>query len=79
LGNGTGFSVRQVIDAAREVTGRQITVKEAGRRAGDPPRLIAAGELIRSELGWTPRKPELEQMVSDAWAFAQSHPDGYPD
>jgi UDP-glucose 4-epimerase len=77
LGNGNGFSVREVIDAAREVTGAEIAVQEAPRRPGDPPRLVAAGERIRAELGWAPRKPELTQMVGDAWAFAQAHPRGY--
>jgi UDP-glucose 4-epimerase len=79
LGNGTGFSVREVIAAAREVTGAEIHAREAQRREGDPPMLVASSELIRAELGWTPRKPALEQMVADAWAFAQAHPDGYSD
>ncbi len=79
LGNGSGFSVRQVIDAARSVTGREIPVREAARRPGDPPRLVAASERIRSELGWDPRKPGLEAIVSDAWEFAQAHPGGYSE
>jgi UDP-glucose 4-epimerase len=79
LGNGNGFSVREVIEAARAVTGLEIAVKEAPRRPGDPPELVAASDLIRAELGWTPRKPELEAMIGDAWAFAQAHPDGYGD
>jgi UDP-glucose 4-epimerase len=77
LGNGNGFSVREVIDAAREVTGREIAVKEAPRRPGDPAELVAASDLIRAELGWKPRKPELERMIADAWAFAQARPGGY--
>jgi UDP-glucose 4-epimerase len=77
LGNGNGFSVREVIDAAREVTGAEITTVEADRRPGDPPMLVAASEKIRSELGWAPRKPEITTMVADAWDFAQSHPNGY--
>ncbi len=77
LGNGTGFSVREVIDAAREVTGAEITTVEADRRPGDPPVLVAAAEKIRSELGWTPRKPEIATMVADAWDFARSRPSGY--
>ncbi len=77
LGNGNGFSVREVIKAAEAVTGRAIPVVEADRRPGDPPELVAASERIREALGWTPRKPELEQMVADAWAFAQAHPGGY--
>jgi UDP-glucose 4-epimerase len=77
LGNGNGFSVREVIDAAREVTGLEIPVRESPRRAGDPPMLVAASGRIRAELGWEPRKPTLADMVGDAWAFAQSHPHGY--
>jgi UDP-glucose 4-epimerase len=77
LGNGAGFSVREVIEAAREVTGREIAVREGPRRPGDPPELVAASERIRAELGWTAQKPELQTMVADAWAFAQARPDGY--
>ena len=77
LGNGNGFSVREVIDAAREVTGLEIPVREAPRRPGDPPQLVAASGRIRAELGWEPRKPALAEMVADAWAFAQSRPRGY--
>jgi UDP-glucose 4-epimerase len=79
LGNGSGFSVREVIVAARTVTGRDISVVETDRRPGDPPELVAASERIRSELGWAPRKPTLEEMVADAWAFARAHPDGYSE
>ncbi|HMJ01640.1 MAG TPA: UDP-glucose 4-epimerase GalE [Conexibacter sp.] len=79
LGNGNGFSVREVIDAARAVTGLEIPVREAPRRPGDPPQLVAASGRIRAELGWEPRKPALADMVGDAWAFAQSHPRGYAD
>jgi UDP-glucose 4-epimerase len=79
LGNGTGFSVREVLAAAEQVTGTEIHAREAPRRPGDPPVLVASSELIRAELGWNPRKPGLEQMVGDAWAFAQAHPNGYGD
>ena len=79
LGNGSGFSVREVIAAAAEVTGREIPTADRARRPGDPPVLVAAGELIRSELGWSPRKPAVTAMVADAWAFAQAHPRGYDD
>ncbi len=79
LGNGNGFSVREVIAAAQEVTGTEIEVREAARRPGDPPMLVAAGELIRSELGWEPCKPKLQEMIGDAWSFAQAQPDGYSD
>jgi UDP-glucose 4-epimerase len=72
LGNGAGFSVREVIDAARLVTGCQIPAIESPRRAGDPPVLVASSERIRAELGWTPEKPELEEMVSDAWQWMRT-------
>jgi UDP-glucose 4-epimerase len=79
LGNGSGFSVREVIEAARDVTGAAIATREAPRRAGDPPMLVASSDRIRSELGWVPQKPELERMISDAWAFIQARPGGYSD
>jgi UDP-glucose 4-epimerase len=79
LGNGNGFSVRDVIAAAETVTGKRIPVQEAPRRRGDPPMLVAAGARIRDELGWTAQKPELETILADAWAFMQSRPDGYSD
>jgi len=60
------------------VTGREIRARDAPRRSGDPPVLVAASQRIRDELGWEPRKPELDTMISDAWAWTQAHPDGYP-
>jgi len=78
LGTGSGFSVRQVIETAQSVTGRQIPAREAARRPGDPPVLVAASDRIKAELGWEPTKT-LESMVGDAWAFAQAHPNGYGD
>jgi UDP-glucose 4-epimerase len=77
LGNGAGFSVKQVVEAARRVTGHEIPVKEAPRRPGDPPELVAASQRIREQLGWEPRKPELEEIIADAWAWHQAHPHGY--
>ena len=79
LGNGAGFSVRQVIEAARGVTGAEIPAVEAPRRAGDPPVLVASSERIRAELGWKPERPALSGMISDAWAWMQRNPRGYPD
>jgi UDP-glucose 4-epimerase len=79
LGNGEGFSVNQVVEAGRQVTGRVIEAIEAPRRPGDPPVLVAASDRIQQELGWTPSKPELSTMIADAWEFAQAHPDGYGD
>jgi UDP-glucose 4-epimerase len=77
LGNGAGFSVKEVVDAARAVTGHEIPTREAPRRPGDPPELVAASERIRAELGWEPRKPGLEEILADAWAWHQAHPRGY--
>lgn len=72
LGNGTGFSVREVVDSARLVTGCQIPVVESARRAGDPPVLVASSDLIRTQLGWAPEKPGLDDMVSDAWTWMRA-------
>ena len=77
LGNGNGFSVREVIAAAKRVTGVDFEVVEEPRRPGDPPQLVAASEKVRRVLGWEPRKPEIETMIADAWAWHQAHPDGY--
>jgi UDP-glucose 4-epimerase len=77
LGNGNGFSVREVIAAVQDVTGTPVKIEEAARRPGDPPMLVAGSEKIRDELGWSPLKPELSQMVGDAWDFARTHPTGY--
>jgi UDP-glucose 4-epimerase len=76
LGSGSGYSVREVIEAARTVTGRDIPVREEGRRAGDPPRLVAATAKAREGLGWEPER-SLEAMVRDAWEWHQARPDGY--
>jgi UDP-glucose 4-epimerase len=79
LGNGDGYSVREVIETARSVTDAEIPAEVGPRRPGDPPVLIASSEKARQELGWTPRYPDLEDMISTAWAWHQKHPDGYPD
>jgi UDP-glucose 4-epimerase len=79
LGNGQGFSVREVIEAARRVTGHPIPVEEAPRRSGDPPELVAGSARVRERLGWQPSKPGLDEIVADAWAWHQAHPDGYSD
>lgn len=71
LGNGTGFSVRQVIDTCREVTGHQIPAAIAARRAGDPAVLVASSERAQAELGWKPARAELAGIVGDAWRFAR--------
>jgi UDP-glucose 4-epimerase len=72
LGNGDGYSVRQVIDAAREVTGRPIPVKLAPRRPGDPAAIVAASDKARRDLGWQPGRPALRDIIADAWDFHQS-------
>jgi UDP-glucose 4-epimerase len=77
LGNGAGFSVREVIETARRVTGRPIEAIESPRRSGDPAILVASSDRIRAELGWKPEKPELEAMISDAWEWMQAYPNGY--
>jgi UDP-glucose 4-epimerase len=79
LGNGNGFSVRDVIAAVKAVTGSEVPTREAARRPGDPPTLIAASDRIRNELGWETRKPGLDEIVADAWAFARTRPGGYSD
>lgn len=76
LGNGAGFSVREVVDTARLVTGCQIPAVEGARRSGDPAVLVASSGRIRSDLGWVPDKPALEDMVSDAWHWMRTRPDG---
>jgi len=78
LGNGQGFSVRQVIEVARRVTGHPIPVIESPRRPGDPAVLIASSTKIRSDLGWQPQFPELEAIIRSAWEWHSKQPDGYP-
>jgi UDP-glucose 4-epimerase len=77
LGNGKGFSVREVIDAACRVTDRPIPVLEESRRKGDPPILVASSKKIVADLGWKPRFPVLEDIIESAWAWRKSHPGGY--
>lgn len=79
LGTGGGTSVREVIECCRKVTGREITVVEKDRRPGDPPRLIAASEKIRHELGWSPRFNDIETIVRSAWQWHLQYPEGYGD
>ena len=77
LGNGRGFSNREVIEAARQVTGQPIEVKEEERRPGDPPALVASAEKARAELGWQPKVTSLEEIVQSAWRWHKAHPRGY--
>ncbi len=77
LGCQTGYSVKEIIEIARKVTGHPIPTVEAPRRAGDPARLIATSEKIQSELGWQPRFNDPETMIATAWNWHKHHPDGY--
>jgi UDP-glucose 4-epimerase len=77
LGNGRGYSNREVIQVAQAVTGRPIPVVDAPRREGDSAVLVASSERIRRELGWSPQFPELEAIIGSAWAWNQAHPRGY--
>jgi UDP-glucose 4-epimerase len=79
LGSAAGFSVREVVEAARKVTGRSIPARALKRRTGDPPVLVASSRRARRELGWHPRYSSLEQMLADAWVWRLSHPSGYTD
>jgi UDP-glucose 4-epimerase len=79
LGNGDGYSVRQVISACEKITGKKIPAVEKPRRPGDPPRLVASAEKAARELGWKPRFPKLEDIVTTAWAWHKKNPNGYPD
>jgi UDP-glucose 4-epimerase len=77
MGNGNGYSVREVIQVASEVTGRDISNVVGPRRAGDPARLVASSEKIKRELGWKPRYSELKTILQMAWDWHSSHPNGY--
>jgi UDP-glucose 4-epimerase len=79
VGSGSGYSVREVIETARNVTGQRIPVIESARRAGDPARLVAASEKIRRELGWKPQHDNLYDIISSAWEWHQKHPKGYEE
>lgn len=79
LGNGDGYSVRQVIQMCEKVTGQKIPAVEKARRPGDPPKLVASAARAIRELGWKPRYPTLEAIVSTAWAWHKRHPQGYED
>ena len=79
LGNGQGFSVRQVVEVTRQVTGHPVPVVESARRAGDPAVLIASSERIRRDLGWQPKFADLKSIVESAWQWHRAYPDGYPN
>ncbi|MDU4934805.1 MAG: UDP-glucose 4-epimerase GalE [Peptostreptococcaceae bacterium] len=77
LGSGNGFTVKEMIEAARKVTGHPIPAKVCERRAGDPAKLVAASQKARTELGWEPKLENVEAMISSAWKWHQNHPDGF--
>jgi UDP-glucose 4-epimerase len=77
VGSGSGFSVKEIIQVAREITGKPIPVITAPRRPGDPPRLVSDSTRARTELGWTPRFDDVRTIVASAWAWRQRHPNGY--
>ncbi len=79
LGTGRGYSVREVIRTAEEVTGKKVPVKQGPRRAGDPPMLAASAEKARRELGWKPHYTELRPIIETAWNWHRTHPKGYDD
>jgi UDP-glucose 4-epimerase len=79
LGNGQGFTVREVIETARKVTGHPIPAVVGPRRPGDPAVLVASSETIRAELGWQPRFTDLESILASAWEWHRTHPNGYDD
>ena len=72
LGNGAGFSNREVVEAVREVTGHPVPIEMAPRRAGDPAVLVASSDKARTELGWTPAQPGLHEIIADAWTFTRA-------
>lgn len=79
LGNGEGYSVREVIETARRVTGREIPAEVGDPRPGDPPVLIASSDKIRDDLGWTPEHNALEDIIGSAWDWHRRHPEGYAE
>ena len=79
LGTGHGYSVREVIDTARQVTGHPIPVHELPRRPGDSARLVASSEKIKRELGWKPQHDNLREIIASAWQWHQTHPNGYEE
>ena len=77
LGVGKGYSNRDLIEAVKRVTGKPITVREAPRRAGDPPELYANADKIKRDLGWSARFTNLDEIVKTAWNWFSKNPNGY--
>lgn len=76
-GNANGYPVKEVIEAARKVTGKEIKAETAPRRAGDPSRLVADARKAREVLGWNPQFPEIEKIIESAWKWHEANPNGY--
>ncbi len=79
LGSANGFSVKQMVEAAREATGQPIPAEIGPRRAGDPDSLVASSDKAREILGWTPKYDDVKEIISTAWNWHQTHPNGYGD
>jgi UDP-glucose 4-epimerase len=77
LGSENGFTVKEIVKAAEKAVGKKINAVEVGRRAGDPPTLIASSQKIRSELGWKAKHSSIEKIISDTWKWMERHPYGY--
>ena len=77
LGNGVGFTVREIVDAAEKVVGKPIACKIASRRAGDPAQLVASSEKAKTVLGWKPKYDDIDTIISTAWRWHSTHPCGY--
>jgi UDP-glucose 4-epimerase len=77
LGSGNGFSVKEVVDTARKVTGHPVPIRESARRPGDPPKLVADSTKARQKLGWKPRYDSVEAIIETAWQWHKTHPKGY--
>ena len=79
LGSSTGYSVKEIVEAARKVTGEEIPAKIGERRAGDPAKLVASSEKARETLGWQPKYDNVEDIIQTAWDWHKSNPEGYAD
>lgn len=77
LGTGNGFTVKEIVEAAREITGHPIPAEVAPRREGDPAMLVSGGSRAKDVLGWTPQRGDVRDVIRDAWGFLSTHPDGY--